>query len=78
MGEKLNTIPDQFIHLKAPKNLDVCEPMDPDVFNMVLRILAPKALEKSKGQRKTIRKHYMDLQFNVCHYMFLLHNFICY
>jgi hypothetical protein len=47
--------------------LDVCELMDPDVFNMVVRILAPNALEKSKGQGKTIRKHYMDLEFNVCH-----------
>jgi hypothetical protein len=47
--------------------LDVCEPMDPDVFNMGVRILAPNALEKFKGQRKTIRKHYMDMEFNVCH-----------
>jgi hypothetical protein len=60
------------------KILDVRELMDPDVFNMVVHILAPKSLEKSKGQRKTIRKHYMDLQFNVCHYIFLLHNFVCY
>jgi hypothetical protein len=45
----------------------VCEPMDLDVFNMSVRILAPNALERSKGQRKTIRKHYMDLEFNVCH-----------
>jgi hypothetical protein len=30
--------------------LDVCEPMDPDVFNMGVRILAPNALEMSKGQ----------------------------
>jgi hypothetical protein len=67
MGEKLNTIPDQFIHWKAPKNLDGCEPMDPDIFNMGVRILAPNALEKSKGEWKTIRKHYMDLEFNVCH-----------
>jgi hypothetical protein len=63
---------------KLQKILDVCEPMDPDVFNMVVRILAHKALQKSKGQWKTIRKHYMDLQFNVCHYMLLLHNFVCY
>jgi isopropylmalate/homocitrate/citramalate synthase len=49
------------------KKLDVYEPMDPDAFNMGVRILAPNALEKSKGQRKTIRKHYMDLEFNVCH-----------
>jgi hypothetical protein len=60
------------------KILDVRELMDPDVFNMVVHILAPKSLEKSKGQQKTIRKHYMDLQFNVCHYIFLLHNFVCY
>ncbi len=67
MGEKLNTISDQFIHWKAQNFLDVCELMDPDVFNMGVRILAPNALEKSKGQRKIIRKHYMDLEFNVCH-----------
>jgi hypothetical protein len=52
---------------KLQKNLDVCELMDPEVFNMGIRILAPNALEKSKGERKTIRKHYMDLEFNVCH-----------
>jgi hypothetical protein len=82
MGEKLNTIFDQFIYWKAPKKiLDVCEPMDPDVFNIGVRILAPNALEKSKGQRKTIRKHYMDLEFNsltfsttyiVCYYIVFL------
>jgi hypothetical protein len=37
---------------KLQKNLDVCELMDPDVFNMGVCILAPIALEKSKGQRK--------------------------
>jgi hypothetical protein len=47
--------------------LVVYELMDPDIFNMGLRMLAPNALEKSKGERKTIRKHYMDLEFNVCH-----------
>jgi hypothetical protein len=47
--------------------LVVYEPMDPDIINMGLRMLAPNALEKSKGERKTIRKHYMDLEFNVCH-----------
>jgi hypothetical protein len=67
MGGKLNTIPDQFIHWKAPNFLDVCEPMDPNVFNMGVCILAPNALEKSKGQQKTIRNHYMDLEFNICH-----------
>jgi hypothetical protein len=41
--------------------------MDPDVFNMGICIWAPNALEKSKGQLKTIRKHYMNLEFNVCH-----------
>jgi hypothetical protein len=41
--------------------------MDPDVFNLGVRILAPNPLENSKGQQKTIRKHYMDLEFNVCH-----------
>jgi hypothetical protein len=30
--------------------------------------LAPNALEKSMGQWKTIRKHYMDLEFNICRY----------
>jgi hypothetical protein len=40
--------------------LYVCEPMDLDVFNMGVRILAPNAFEKPKGQRKIIRKHYMD------------------
>jgi hypothetical protein len=52
---------------KLQNILDVCEPMDPDVFNMGVRILAPNALEKFKGQRKTIRKHYMDMEFNICH-----------
>jgi hypothetical protein len=52
---------------KLQNFLDVCELMDPEVFNMGVRILAPNALEKSKGERKTIRKHYMDLEFNVCH-----------
>jgi hypothetical protein len=50
MGERLNTVSDQFIHSKALRNLGCVELMDPDVFNMVVRILAPKALEKSKGQ----------------------------
>jgi hypothetical protein len=52
---------------KLQNILDVCEPMDPDVFNMCVPILAPNALEKSKSERKTITKHYMDLEFNVCH-----------
>jgi hypothetical protein len=67
MGEKLNTLSDQFICCKAPKKLDVCETMDPNVFNMGVRIFAPNALEKSKDQRKIIRKHYIELEFNVCH-----------
>jgi hypothetical protein len=67
MGEKLNTILDQFIRWKTPKKLDGCEPMDPNVFNIGVCILAPNALEKSKSERKTFRKHYMDLAFNVCH-----------
>jgi hypothetical protein len=46
---------------KLQKILDVCESMDPDVFNMGVCILAPNALEKSKGQRTIIRKHYIDL-----------------
>jgi hypothetical protein len=33
---------------KLQKNLDACELMDPDVFNMCVRILAPNALKKSK------------------------------
>jgi hypothetical protein len=41
--------------------------MDPDVFKMSVRILAPNALEKSKGQRKTNMKHNMDVEFNVRH-----------
>jgi hypothetical protein len=53
---------------KLQKKLDVCESMDPDVFNMGVCILAPNALEKSMGQWKTIRKHYMDLEFNICRY----------
>jgi hypothetical protein len=61
MGEKLNTTPDQFIPWKSSKKMDVCELMDPNVFNMSIRILAPNALERSKGQWKTIRKHYMDI-----------------
>jgi hypothetical protein len=52
---------------KLQNFLDVCEPMDPNVFNMGVCILAPNALEKSKGQQKTIRNHYMDLEFNICH-----------
>jgi hypothetical protein len=47
--------------------LDVCEPMDPDVFNMFIHILVSNALERSKAQQKTIRKQYMDLEFNICH-----------
>jgi hypothetical protein len=66
MSEKLNTISHQFIHSNTKKILDVCAPMDPVVFKMVVRILAPNALQKAKGQRTTIRKH-MDLEFNICH-----------
>jgi hypothetical protein len=47
--------------------LDVCKLTDYDVFNMGVHILAPNAFEKSKGQQQIIRKHYMDLEFNVCH-----------
>jgi hypothetical protein len=67
MGEKLNTIPNQFIHWKASKQFGCVWTDGPDVFNMSVRILAPNALERSKGQRKTIRKHYMDLKFIVRH-----------
>jgi hypothetical protein len=52
---------------KLQKILDVCEPMDPNVFNMGVCILAPNALEKSKSEQKIIRKHYMVLEFNICH-----------
>jgi hypothetical protein len=52
---------------KLKKILDVCESMDPDVFKMGVCILAPNAIEKAKGQQTTIRKHYMDLEFNICH-----------
>jgi hypothetical protein len=38
-----------------------------DIFNMGIRTLAPNTLEKVKSQRKTIIKHYMDLEFNICH-----------
>jgi hypothetical protein len=41
--------------------------MDPNVFNMGVCILVPNALEKAKGQQTIIRKHYMDLEFNVCY-----------
>ena len=51
---------------KLKKILDVSEPMDPDVFNLGVRILAPNALESVKRLRKPIVKHYMDLEFSVC------------
>jgi hypothetical protein len=66
MGGKLNIISHRFILSKAQIYL-VCKLMDPDVFNMGVCILAPNALEKAKDQRTIIRKHYMDLEFNVCH-----------
>jgi hypothetical protein len=53
--------------IKLKKILDVSEPMDTDIFNMSVRILAPNALARVKSQQKTITKHYMDLEFNVCH-----------
>jgi hypothetical protein len=55
--------------------------MDPDVFNMAAHILTPNALKKSKGQPKTIRKHYMDLDLtyiiNYFYYIYclLLHRY---
>jgi hypothetical protein len=52
---------------KPQKIFVVCEPMDPNVFNMGVCILVPNALEKAKGQQTIIRKHYMDLEFNVCY-----------
>jgi hypothetical protein len=67
MGESSTTYPISLSLGKLQKNSDVCEPMDPDVFNMSVCILTPNALERSKGQRKTLREHYMDLEFNVCH-----------
>jgi hypothetical protein len=53
--------------IKLTKILDVFEPIDTDIFNMGVRILAPNALARVKNQRKTVTKHYMDLEFNVCH-----------
>jgi uncharacterized protein (UPF0262 family) len=53
--------------IKLKKILDVSEPMDTDIFNMGVHILALNALARVKSQRKTITNHYMDLEFNVCH-----------
>jgi hypothetical protein len=39
---------------------------------MGVRILASNTLQKAKGQLTTSRKHYIDLEFNVCQ-LFLLH-----
>ena len=39
--------------------------MDPNVFNLGVRILAPSALAIAKSQQKSIIKHYMDLEFSV-------------
>jgi hypothetical protein len=54
MSENLNTISDQFIRWNAPKKLDVCEPMDPDVFNMFVRILAPMHLKGLRVSEKQL------------------------
>jgi hypothetical protein len=35
---------------KISKNIDVYEPIDHDIFNMGVHILAPNALEKAKDQ----------------------------
>jgi hypothetical protein len=52
---------------RLKKMLDVFEPMDPDIFNMGVRILAPNVLTRVKSQRKIIAKYYMDLEFNLYH-----------
>jgi hypothetical protein len=62
MSEKLNILS---VH-KLKQMLDVFVPMDPDIFNISVRILAPNALAKAKSQQKAIIKHYMDLEFSSC------------
>jgi hypothetical protein len=52
MGEKLNTISDLFIRWKAPIFLDMCEPMDPVVFNMGAHILHPMHLKSLRVNEK--------------------------
>jgi len=46
--------------------LDRSKPMDPKVFNLGVRMLAPTALASVRSQQKPIVKHYMDLEFSVC------------
>jgi hypothetical protein len=53
--------------IKLKKMLDVSKPMDPNIFSMGVYILVHNALARAKNQHKTITKHYMDLEFNLCH-----------
>ena len=46
--------------------LDESKPMDTDVFNMVVRILALRVLRGDKNSKKPSAIHYMDLEFSVC------------
>jgi hypothetical protein len=52
---------------KLKQMLDVSIPMDPNIFNMSVSILAPNTLAKAMSQQKTIAKYYMDLEFSVCY-----------
>jgi hypothetical protein len=52
---------------KLKQNIRCVGTDGPDAFNMGVCILEPIALQKVKGQQTIIRKHYMDLEFNVCH-----------
>jgi hypothetical protein len=52
---------------KLKQMLDVSVPMDPNIFNMSVSILAPNTLAKAMSQQKTIAKYYMDLEFSVCY-----------
>jgi hypothetical protein len=54
MGEKLNPYPINLSVGKLQNFLDVCEPMDPDIFNMGVRILAPNALENPRANGKQL------------------------
>jgi hypothetical protein len=67
--------------IKLKKILDVFEPMDTDIFNMGVCILAHNALARVKTQRKPITKHYIDLEcmslnlittYFICYDVFLL------
>jgi hypothetical protein len=45
------TYPSAYPFKSAKEILYVCEPMNPDIFNMGVRILAPNALESANGQQ---------------------------